>query len=43
MGKKIIAKLIARIALEKSKKQEGQGYESEHDQQHHDDWTWNDH
>lgn len=43
MGKKIVAKLLTRIALEKSKKQKGQGYRNEHDQEHHDDWTWNDH
>lgn len=41
-GKKIIAKFLNRIATIKNNKQK-QKYSGEHDQEHHDDWTWNDH
>ena len=43
MGKKIIAKFLARVAIEKNDDKQAYGYDDEHDQEHHDDWSWNDH
>ncbi len=43
-GKKIIAKFLTRIAAVRNKDDKNNwGYNDEHDQEHHDDWTWNDH
>jgi len=43
MGKKIIAKFLDRIAARNKDNKQDWGYTDEHDQEHHDDWTWNDH
>jgi hypothetical protein len=46
MGKKIIAKLTKKIAKEKENdrsEKNQQTYKGHHDQDHHDDWKWNDH
>lgn len=41
--KKIVSKFLARIAAAKENDERNYGYDDEHDQEHHDDWTWNDH
>ncbi len=42
-GQKIISKALARINAAKEESESSYGYDDEHDQEHHDDWTWNDH